>query len=131
MAKVTGNSGAVKIGAAVVAEITKFDVTITPVIIQDVAIGDTWAAANAGSKSWSGSIECFFDITDTDGQNVLLPGNTVALLLYPEGQVVGKWQYSGNVIIGAVTVSTVVDTHITTSFAFTGKGSMTAAAYAV
>lgn len=120
MAKTMGNSGVVKQGAYEVAEVTKFDLTETPVIVSDVAVGDTWATSTAGTKSWSGSIECFYDVTDTTGQNALIAGNSVYLRLYPEGNELGKQFFYNSAIIGAVTKSVTKDTYVTATFPVTG-----------
>lgn len=129
MAKVLGNSGIVKADTYAIAEVTKFDITITPVIVSDVAIGDTWSESAAGTKSWSGTIECFYDVTDTNGQQSLAAGDEVDLLLYPEGIVVGKTVFTGSAIIGAVTKSVTKDSYVTVTFPFTGNGAVTETAY--
>jgi len=120
MAKLMGSDGIVKQGAYTVAEVTSFNLTETPVIVSDVAIGDEWAESAAGSISWSGSIECFYDETDTTGQNVLIAGNSVNLRLYPEGDELGKRFYFNSAVIGAVTKSPSKDAYITASFPVTG-----------
>jgi len=125
MAKVLGNSGIVKSDTVTVAEVTKFDITINPVIMTDAAIGDTWGVSTAGSKSWSGSLECFYDSTDTTGQGAMDTGDTVALLLYPEGATVGNQEFVGNAVINSVAVSNAKDAYITTTITFTGDGALT------
>lgn len=129
MAKVLGNSGIVKADTYTIAEVTKFDVTITPVIVSDVAIGDTWSESAAGTKSWSGTIECFYDVTDTNGQQSIAAGDSVDLLLYPEGVVEGKTVFTGSAIIGPVTKSVTKDAYVTATFPFVGNGAVTETAY--
>lgn len=122
--KVKGNSGSVLVSTNAVAEVTSFEFTVTPVIMQGVAQGDTWAEADAGSKSWAGTIEAYYDASDTTGQGALTAGSSVALKLYPEGNTAGKKEYSGTAIIGAVPIRTPVDDWITITFPFTGDGAL-------
>lgn len=120
MAKVKGNDGVVMQGAYEVAEVTKFDITESPVIVSDIAIGDTWTTSTAGTKNWSGSVECFYDVTDTTGQNILIAGNSVNLRLFPEGNELGKKYYFNSAILGAVNKSVSKDVYITATFPVTG-----------
>lgn len=126
MAKTMGNDGAVLVGTATIAEITKFTVSESAVVASDVACGDDWIESASGSKKWSGSFEFFYDFTDTTGQGILNAGDEVTLKLYPEGATEGKQEITGSAIIESVTLADVsVDAYMTGSASFTGNGAMT------
>lgn len=93
MANHTGDEGTVKIGSDVIAEIRSFSLTETAELIEDTAKGDASKTYQAGKKDASGSLECWWDETDTTGQGVLVVGAQVALDLYPEGAATGDTYY--------------------------------------
>jgi len=119
MAKTLGNAGIVNNGS-VVAEVTKFDITSTAAVVSDIAIGDTWSESTAGTKTWSGSVECFYKFSDA-GQVAFDPGSSVTLTL----TAITGTTFSGTAIIGAKSVSTTKDAYVTASFNFVGNGTLT------
>jgi predicted secreted protein len=68
-----GKSGAVKLGANKVAEISNWSLDLGADDI-DITSFDSngWKEYLAGLKEWSGSIEGNFDSTDTNGQKAIL-----------------------------------------------------------
>ena len=125
MAKYMGNDGAVLVGTVQVAEVSKFTVNESAVISSDVACGDTWAEAAAGSKKWSGSVEFFYDFTAA-GQVALTPGTAITLKLYPTGANRDEQAIIGSAEIENLTLADVTkDVFVSGNFSFIGAGSMT------
>jgi hypothetical protein len=89
MANHTGSEGTVKVGSNTIAEIRSFSIDETHDAIEKTAMGDSYRSFKTGLLSWSGSIECWWDETDTSGQGALDVGASVTLNLYPEGATTG------------------------------------------
>lgn len=121
-----GNSGSVYIGANKVAEIGTWKLDVDSDLI-DVTSFDSggWKESIQGLKSWSGSLEGNWNMSDTNGQkalqDALLGGTTVSLEL----RVNGTNKYSGTAFIGKMSVEAPVDGKSTVSFDFTGSGALT------
>jgi hypothetical protein len=56
-------------------------------------MGDTYKTSRSGMPCANGQIECHADHADA-GQNSLLPGQTVDLVLYPDGNSTGNERIS-------------------------------------
>ena len=128
MANHIGNEGTVEIGANTVAEIVSFSLNVSGNTAEDTALGDVWASHVAGTKSWSGSINCYWDETDTNGQGALAVGATVVVHLMPEGTTTGDWDFTGSAIVTVIEYSVSQDVITTANFTFTGTGALTSAA---
>lgn len=124
MATFTGNSGSVKVGANTLGEVRSFSVTETAETIEDTAMGDTWRSHKAGLNSWSGSIECWFDDTDT-AQGSLTVGASVTLDLQPEGTDVGDFLLSGTATVTELGHANTIDGIVERTFSFVGNGALT------
>jgi len=126
MATINGNDGIVKIGTNTVAEVQNFELTETAATIRTTAMGDTWETRSAGLNSWSGSLTCHLDDTDTSGQEALTVGAEVTLALYPEGDSAGAEEYTGAAIVTQVGTSQTFDNQtVQRSFSFEGNGVLT------
>lgn len=125
MAKVIGKDGAVYIGANTVAEVRDFSLDTSSEIVNDTVMGDTWMTNKATQKSWTASVNCYFDAADATGQGVLIEGAEVSLLLYPEGNTSTKIEYSGSLIVTSVSRSQSFDGMVEVSFSGTGNGALT------
>ena len=124
MATFTGNSGSVKVGANTLGEVRSFSVTETAETVEDTAMGDTWRSHKAGLNSWSGSIECWFDDTDT-AQGSLTVGTSVTLDLQPEGTDIGDFLLSGTATVTELGHSNTIDGMVERTFSFVGNGALT------
>ena len=102
MATYDGNDGVVKAGSNAVAEVLSFSLTETSNMRDRAAIGDDWDVMSPGSKTGSGSVTCWYDDTDTDGQNALANGASVSLVLFPLGETTGRPQITVAAIINEV-----------------------------
>jgi hypothetical protein len=124
MATHKGSEGTVKSGANAIAEIRSYTITETADTLEDTTMGDASRTYLASLKTFSGSIECFWDETDTNGQLTLDPGATVTINVYPEGSTSGDKYYSGSVIITERSVTASFDGMVEASFSFQGTGAL-------
>ena len=127
MATHTGSEGTVKVGSNTIAEIRSFSVATSADTAEDTTMGDSWRTYKTTLKSWSGSIDCFWDETDTIGQGALVEGSEVTLNLYPEGAATGDKYYAGSAIITGMTINSSFDGMVEASFTFQGTGALSGA----
>ena len=109
MATATGQSGVVKIGANSVAEITGFTIDETNDTVEDTSLTDTAKSYKTLRKDATGTVECHYDPTDTNGQVALAVGSEVTLDLYPEGADSGDTYYTGTAIVTGVSQAITLD----------------------
>ena len=125
MATHTGIEGTVKIGANAIAEVRTFSIKQSAETIEDTTITDTAKTFIAGQTSWSADISCFWDETDTNGQNTMTVGSSVTLNLYPEGATTGDVYWTGSAIVTSMDISVPTNGMIEASFAAQGSGALT------
>jgi len=125
MATFSGNAGQVKLTTNQVAEVLDWSLSESANTIDDTVLGDTSMTHLAGLNSWSGSINCYWDDTDTNGQVAMTIGASVTLNLLPEGGGVGAAEYSGTATIVGIERAVANDSIVTQSFTFTGNGDLT------
>ena len=89
MATHAGSEGTVKSGANDIAEIRSFSLEESADTIEDTTMGDTSRTYLTGLKTFSGSVDVFWDETDTNGQVSFAVGSSVTLAVYPEGDTSG------------------------------------------
>lgn len=109
MATHVGTSGVVKVGANAVAEVTGFTIDETNDTVEDTSLTDTAKSYKALRKDATGTIECHWDETDTNGQTALAVGSEVTLNLYPEGADSGDTYYTGTAIVTGVSQNVSLD----------------------
>ncbi len=124
MATHAGSDGLVKIGANTLGEVRSFTLDITGEVIEDTSMGDSFRSYKAGLGSYTASVDCFFDETDT-AQNALDVGSSVTLELYPEGADSGDVKLSGTVIVTGKSITSSFDGMVEVSFTATGTGGIT------
>ena len=120
-----GKSGVVKTGSNAVAEVRSFSLTINAETSDDTVMGDTWRSHKVGFKGWSGNIDCYWDDTDTNGQEALDEGSSITLNLQPEGSTTGDHLYTGTATITEVVHTQNSEGIIERSFNFLGNGALT------
>lgn len=125
MATHTGSEGTVKVGANAIAEIRSYSVEQTGDTVEDTTMGDSWRTHKATLKSWTASVDVFWDETDTTGQGALVVGAEVTLNLYPEGSTAGDVYFTGTGIVTGKTVSTSYDGMVESSISVQGTGALT------
>ena len=124
MATHKGSEGTVKSGVNAIAEIRSYTITETADTLEDTTMGDSSRTYLASLKTFTGSIECFWDETDTDGQLTLDPGASVTINIYPEGSTSGDTYYTGTVLITEKNVTGSFDGMVEASFSFQGTGAL-------
>ena len=128
MATYRGTDGAVFVGTDRVGEVRSFTLDISAEVINANVMGDTWAKNKGGIRSFSGSIEAYFDDADT-GQTAIqagiAAGTSVTLNLYPMGNSSGNIVFSGAAIITGINRSQSHDGMVEVSFNYTGDGALT------
>lgn len=125
MATHTGSEGTLKVGSNAVAEIRSFSINETGETIEDTSMGDTSRTFKAGLKTFTASVEVFWDETDTTGQGALDVGSEVTLNVYPEGDTSGDTYYSGTTVVTGKTVTGSFDGMVEASFELQGTGALT------
>ena len=125
MATHAGSEGTVKVGANAIAEIRSFSVEETGDTIDDSTMGDTARTYLAGLKTYTASIDCLWDETNTTGQGALTVGATVTLNLYPEGATAGDIYYTGSAIVTGRTITASYDGLVEISITCQGSGALT------
>jgi hypothetical protein len=125
MATHTGSEGTLKVGSNAVAEIRSFSINETGETIEDTSMGDTARTFKAGLKTFTASVEVFWDETDTTGQGALDVGSEVTLNVYPEGDTSGDTYYSGTTVVTGKTVTGSFDGMVEASFELQGTGALT------
>lgn len=125
MANHKGSEGTVKVGSNAVAEIRSFSIEETADTLEDTSMGDSARTYLASLTSWSGSVDVFWDETDTNGQGALDVGSSVTLNLYPEGDTAADTYYTGTAIVTGKSVSSSFDGMVEASFSVQGTGALT------
>lgn len=125
MANHKGSEGTVKVGSNAVAEIRSFSIEETADTLEDTSMGDSARTYLPSLTSWSGSVDVFWDETDTSGQGALDVGSSVTLNLYPEGDTAADTYYTGTAIVTGKSVSSSFDGMVEASFSVQGTGALT------
>lgn len=126
MASHIGRDGIVKVGAATVAEVKSFSIEESADTVETTKMTDTARSHAITLTSFSGSLDCFWDETDTTGQGALTIGASVTLALYPEGDTTGDTFYSGTALVTGVSRSASFDGMVEASISVQGTGALTA-----
>lgn len=125
MATHTGSAGVVKVGANTVAEVRNWTLDQAQDTVEDTALGDTVKTYKTTLSSSSGTVDCFWDETDSSGQGAMTIGATVTLNLYPEGADSGDTYFTGSAIITSIGVSQAHDGIVERSFGYQMSGAVT------
>lgn len=127
MATHTGSEGTVKVGANAIAEIRSYSLEETADTVEDTSMGDTYRTHKTTLKSFSGSVDVFWDETDTNGQVALAVGSEVTINFYPEGSTTGDTYYTGTAIVTSKTVTGSFDGMVESTINVQGTGALTSA----
>ena len=125
MATHAGSEGTVRVGATnAIAEIRSFSVEETGDTIDDSTMGDTARTFIAGLKTFTATVDCLWDETNTLGQGALTVGATVTLNLYPEGASTGDTYYTGSAIVTGRNLTSSYDGLVEISISCQGTGAL-------
>lgn len=125
MTTYTGQNGTVKDGSNAVAEVRNFEVSQSADVVEDTVMGDSWKTNKATLKSWSGSVSCYYDNTDTTGQNVFAVGDTVTFRGYPSADTSGNIELGGSGIVTSRVIRSAHDGMVELDLELTGTGALT------
>lgn len=124
MATHKGSEGVIKVGANSVAEIRSYSIEESADTLEDTSMGDSARTYKTSLTSFSGSLDVFWDETDTDGQGALSIGSEVTLNVYPEGDTSGDTYYTGTAIVTGVSRSASFDGLVEASISVQGSGAL-------
>ncbi len=125
MATHKGSSGLIKVGSATISEIKSYSLEESADTIETTKMGDAARTYLPSLTSFSGSIDCFWDETDTAGQVALAVGASVTLVFYPEGEASGDTYYSGTALVTGKTITGSFDGMVEASISVQGTGAIT------
>tara|TARA_R100001460_G_scaffold39764_1_gene74679 strand:+ start:4523 stop:4924 length:402 start_codon:yes stop_codon:yes gene_type:complete len=129
MATHTGSEGTVKVGTAgsdtAIAEIRSFSIEETADTLETTSMGDTARTYVPSLKQFTGSVDVFWDETNTGGQTALTVGASVTLNLYPEGATSGDTYYGGTAIVTGRTINSTFDGLVEMTISVQGSGALT------
>ena len=108
MATLVGKDGVVKIGSNAIGEIRTYSIEQTMDVIEDSTIGDTDSTYTSGLKTFTGSMDVYFDDTDT-GQLDVQVGDTGTINVQVEGDTTGDHQLSGSILVTGRTITASFD----------------------
>ena len=127
MANHKGSEGTVHVGSNAVAEIRSYSLEESADTIEDTSMGDSARTYLASLTTFSGSVDVFWDETDTNGQVALAVGSSVTIKFYPEGSASGDTFYSGTAIVTGKTISASFDGMVEASISVQGTSAITTA----
>jgi len=127
MANHLGSEGVVKVGTNTVAEVRGYSLSEETETVEDTAMGDSTKTFQLSLKSWSGTVDAFWDETDTNGQVAMANGNSVTLNLYPEGAASSDTYYTGTALVTSTEKSATHDGIVEMTFSFQGTGALSTA----
>jgi predicted secreted protein len=125
MATHKGSEGIVKVGSNSVAEIRSYSIEESADTLEDTSMGDSAKTYKASLTSFSGSLDVFWDETDSSGQGALSIGSEVTLNVYPEGDTTGDTYYTGSAIVTGVSRTGAFDGLVEASISVQGNGALT------
>jgi len=124
MATHKGSEGTVKIGSNAIAEVRTWSINQTADTIEDTTMGDSARTYQSSLNTWDGSVDVFWDETDTTGQGACTIGTSITLNVYPEGAASGDTYFSGTAIVTGITRTASFDGMIESSLTFKGTGAL-------
>jgi predicted secreted protein len=125
MATHKGSEGIVKVGSNSVAEIRSYSIEESADTLEDTSMGDSARTYKPSLTSFSGSLDVFWDETDSSGQGALSVGSEVTLNVYPEGDSAGDIYYTGSAIVTGVSRTGAFDGLVEASISVQGNGALT------
>jgi len=127
MATHKGSEGLVKVGSATVAEVKSYSLEESADTLETTKMGDAARTYLPSLTSFSGSVDCFWDETDSAGQVALSVGASVTLVFYPEGAASGDTYYSGTALVTGKTITGSFDGMVEASISVQGTGALSTA----
>ena len=129
MAVFTGKAGVVQTASNNIAEVRSYSITESGDTTESTSMGDSAKTYEPTLTEFSGSIDLFFDDTDTSGQVSLTVGSEFTLNLGPEGTSTGAYKLSGTGIVTEKTITAAHDGLVEMTIGFQGDGALTIGTY--
>lgn len=127
MANHTGSEGVIKVGTSTVAEVRSYSIEQTGDTVEDTTMGDAWRTHKSTLKSWTASVDVYWDETDTNGQTAMAVGSEVTFKGYPEGADTGDIYLTGTAIVTGKTVTGSFDGMVESTISLQGTGALSSA----
>ncbi len=127
MASHTGSEGLVKLvdeDGDTVGELTSWTLSASAETIDATILSSAAKVTKAGTKSYTGSVEMFWDETDT-AQTSIVEAAEVTFLFLPEGNSTGDVSWSVSGIVDSLEFGAAVDGMVTASASFASNGALT------
>jgi hypothetical protein len=126
MATTHGTSGSVYIGANLIAEINEWTLDLAADFAETTNLAATAKTSHPTAiTSFRGTVNCWWDDTDTNGQEAMTVGTSVTLKLRPEGVGSGLREYSGTCRIASEGINVRKGQITERAFSFEGSGTLT------
>ena len=125
MAVHKGSEGTVKVGANEILEIRSYSIEESADTLETSTMGDTARTYVPSLTTFTGSVDVYWDETDTNGQGALSIGAAVTLNVYPEGDSSTDTYYTGSAIVTGVTRTASFDGLVEASITLQGTGALT------
>ena len=125
MAVHKGSEGTVKVGANGILEIRSYSIEESADTLETSTMGDTARTYVPSLTTFTGSVDVYWDETDTNGQGALSIGAAVTLNVYPEGDSSTDTYYTGSAIVTGVTRTASFDGLVEASITLQGTGALT------
>lgn len=123
MATHAGSEGVVFSGSNQILEVRSYTISETGETLEDTSMGDAARTYIASLKTFTGSLDVFWDEADT-GQGDLDIGSTITLNLYPEGNTSGDTYYTGSAIVTEKSITASFDGLVEMSVSVQGTGAL-------
>lgn len=124
MANHTGVEGLVQAGGATIAELTSWTLSASAEVIDATILSSTDKVTKSGTKSYTGSVEMFWDESDS-AQTSLVEASEVVFLFLPEGNTSSDVSWSVSGIVDSLEFGAAVDGMVTASASFASNGALT------
>ena len=125
MAVHKGSEGTVKVGVNGILEVRSYSIEESADTLETSTMGDTARTYVPSLTTFTGSVDVYWDETDTNGQGALSIGAAVTLNVYPEGDSSTDTYYTGSAIVTGVTRTASFDGLVEASITLQGTGALT------
>ena len=112
-------------------EVRSFSIETSLGTIDVSTLATDWKKYLVGQAGWSGSLECFYDPTDSaqaDLVNKARAGTLCTVTVQPLGAGAGKTQLSGTCYVTSMSISGATEDAVGLSISFQGTGELALAA---
>ena len=129
MAVFSGKNGVVQLGSNAFAEVRSYTLNQTADVVESTSMGDDAKTYETTLTDFTGTVDLFFDDTDTNGQVAATIGSSITLNLGPEGSTSGKYKLSGTALVTAKNITASNEGLVEMSLEFQGTGALTIGTY--